>query len=95
MNQIFLQFQKATTITERLRRDLHFAICTNCTASRPSFVQERDPRDFDDLRDEIFEDLNLKPHPLSESLEEQTSPIGNDHLTIVPMNHLPGRTSLR
>ncbi|CAF3683754.1 unnamed protein product [Rotaria sp. Silwood1] len=81
---------KSTTIKERLKRDLHFALCTNCTSSRPTFIHEKDSIDkIENNNDEIFEDLNIKSNCIQNNPQETITSIDHERLTIVPLNHSP------
>ncbi|CAM4762379.1 unnamed protein product [Rotaria magnacalcarata] len=84
---------KSTTIKERLRRDLHFALCTNCTSSRPTVIYEKENVDRkDDHGDDVFEDFHMKPNCTDDIIPQETIlPVGHERLTIMPANHSPSR----
>ncbi len=71
--------------------DLHFALCTNCTSSRPTFVCEKDPNEQEIIDEDIVEDLHLKCNSIPNAPRDTVASIGREKLTIVPVNHLQRR----
>ncbi|UJR28089.1 hypothetical protein I4U23_009345 [Adineta vaga] len=79
---------KSTTIKERLKHDLHFALCTSCTSSRPTYIHEKDDNEKDEITDEICGDFHTKSNSIQNLPRETISCIDHDHVTLVPVNHL-------
>ncbi|CAF0857800.1 unnamed protein product [Rotaria sordida] len=80
---------KSTTIKERLKRDLHFALCTNFTSSRPTFMHEKENlENKENNNDEIFEDLNIKSNCI-QNIPQETKSSSNDRerLAVVSLKH--------
>ncbi|CAF0901674.1 unnamed protein product [Adineta ricciae] len=80
---------KSTTIKERLKHDLHFALCTSCTSSRPTFVHEKENPDKAIIHDEIFGDFHTKSNSIQSLPRGTVSTRDHDHIALVPVNHLP------
>ncbi|CAF3729328.1 unnamed protein product [Adineta steineri] len=78
---------KSTTITERIKHDLHFALCTNCTSSRPTYMQDKEK---EEITEKLCENIHhSKPNSIQNLPRETISSIDHDQLTLVPINHLP------
>lgn len=82
------------TIKERLSHDLHFALCTNCTSSRPTFFYEKGAIDPDKNKDDTSTDVDSKSNSIQKPPRDTITSIKPEHLTNTPANHLPRQRAL-
>lgn len=85
---------KSMTIKERLAHDLHFALCTNCTSSRPTFFYEKESIDQDRSKDDTSTDVESKCNSTQKSPRDTVTSIKPGCLTNKPANHLPRQRAL-
>ncbi len=67
-----------------MKHDLHFALCTNCTSSRPTVIYDKE-----EINPEIYDDVNIKSNNIPTACRDTISSIDRERLTLVPINHLP------
>lgn len=84
---------KSTSIKERLRHDLHFALCTNCTSSRPTYVYEKDTKNIENITDDMFDDYKMNSTQNLPRELVSTATTDRERLTVMPMNHVCRRLS--